>query len=84
VIVGVHRGGEAELANIVDAGDPPARFLGSRQRRQEHSSEDCDDRNHHEELDESESDDLASERLEERGRVKKRFRFVTRVLRPCA
>jgi hypothetical protein len=54
VLAGVHFKRQAELAQIVDAGDAAALFLGHAQDGQEHGGEDPDDGDHHQQFDECE------------------------------
>jgi hypothetical protein len=51
VIVQVHDGSDEQLAHIRAALDTTRGFVGSAQCRNKHGGEDCDDGNHHEQLD---------------------------------
>ncbi len=51
VFVGVDHQGKAQFAEVVQAGGPAGGFLGPSESREEHSSEDGDDRNDNQQLD---------------------------------
>ena len=55
VVVRVHDLREILAADVVHARNPAGLVLGLRQRRQEHSGQDRDDRDHDQQLDERES-----------------------------
>lgn len=54
VIVGVHLHVDAELFEVVEAGDAVGLALGARQRRQQQRGQNGNDRNHDQQLDERE------------------------------
>ena len=54
VVVHIHTHGQAELAEIIVAGNSPARLLGLAQSRQQHRRQNGDDGDDHEQFDQRE------------------------------
>src|SRR5437773_8678968 len=55
VLIEIHYRSQAKLSQIVDASDPLTRFLGPRQGRQQHTSENGNDGNDHQQFNQSKS-----------------------------
>jgi hypothetical protein len=55
MLIGVHHGGESQLAHAVEAAHAPARFLGGGQGWEKHAGEDANDGNHDEQFNQRES-----------------------------
>src|SRR3989441_10430104 len=55
VLIEIHYRSQAKLSQIVDASDPLTRFLGPRQGRQQHASENGNDGDDHQQFNQSES-----------------------------
>ncbi len=60
VVVGIDHGSELQLLQIAHAFDCLCPLLGLAERRQQHGSQDRDDRNHHQQFDEREAADSPS------------------------